>query len=79
MSLGFGSETMQNLDIVSFERVDQSILTIHDRYSNAYDFPLEDIDLGGISNYILLGYYLENNLIKVKFKRKLDTGDSYDA
>ncbi len=70
---------MINVDIVSLERINDRVLGIHDRYSSKYQEPKLDIELGGSSDYKLLGYTLGINYIKAKFKRKLNTGDiKYD-
>ena len=76
-ALGFG-ESMTKADIIIFETNDNQI-TITDRWSKGHGRPAIDSSLAdGKSDVTRLGYEIVNGNYRVKFSRKLNTGDAYD-
>mgnify|MGYP000846909988 FL=1 len=74
--LGFGTN-MTNADIIAFETNNNEI-TVTDRWSKEHGKPSLDTELGGTNDVTRLGYELSGGVSKVKFSRKMNTGDKYD-
>ncbi len=74
--MAFGS-SMLDADCMVVE-ISGSTLVLSDQYSNQYGPTFYDTALGGTSDLTLLGQSIINSQKIAKFKRKLNTGDTYD-
>ena len=75
-ALRFGSGMIDS-DIIAFEP-NNNVITVADRYANQHGLPKQDITFGGTNDVVVLGYDMSGGVSKVKFSRKLDTGDPND-
>ena len=81
VSLAFGSSDA-GTDVILCE-IDESqsppAIVLTDQFKKSNEPPALDIQLGGTSDVKLLGYSISDKGVKVKFSRKFDTGDKFDA
>ena len=77
--LGFGGFAMNNTDMVWFEIHDANEIYSFDGWSKGPGRPAADKSLGGTDDIELLGFRRLDGTNLIKFRRKVNTGDKYDA